>query len=94
MPAMATAVTFSVVPSAVEYPAEFAIPPAEIDISRWLRLMRAEYVEIPGLSLTEPQVRRLWGLDTLMATALLSALLDVGFLRRTGRGTYVRADQG
>jgi len=63
-------------------------------IPRWLELMRAEYTEIPGLSLTEPQVRRLWGLDALTAEALLSALLDVGFLRRTHRGTYVRSDQG
>lgn len=68
--------------------------PAEATIPRWLELIRAEYVEVPGLHLTEPQVRRLWGLDTVTAEALLTALLDVKFLKRTGQGAYVRADQG
>lgn len=68
--------------------------PGEASIPRWLQLIRAEYVEMPGLHLTEPQVRRLWGLDSVTAEALLSALLDVKFLRRTHQGAYVRADQG
>lgn len=32
--------------------------------SDWLRLIHAEYREMPGLHLTKPQVQRLWGLDT------------------------------
>lgn len=87
---------------AATYPLALSIPgqdgvsawPTEThNIPRWLQLIRAEYIESPGLKLTEPQVRRLWGLDALMAEALLSALLDVGFLRRTREGAYVRSDQ-
>jgi hypothetical protein len=57
----------------------------------WLRLIRAEYREIPGLCLTSAQVQRFWNLDANTAGALLAALLDVQFLRRTPRGTYVLA---
>jgi hypothetical protein len=55
-------------------------------------LVRAEYVEMPGLSLTKPQVERLWGLDAVTSEALLAALIDVKFLRRTVGDAYVRAD--
>jgi len=58
----------------------------------WLHLIRAEYLEIPGLHLTRPQVRRLWGLDELTCDALLDALVNVNFLRRTRTGGYVRSD--
>jgi hypothetical protein len=65
---------------------------AETHIGDWLQLIRAEYLEIPGLCLTKPQVQRLWGLDAVTAEALLAALVDVNFLRRTAKDAYVRAD--
>ena len=61
------------------------------NITTWLQLIRAEYLEIPGLCLTQSQAERFWRLDTLTCEALLSALTDVKFLRRTDRGAYVRA---
>ena len=76
------------------HPEEMAIHLTDTTISRWLQLIRAEYMEMPGLHLTEAQVRRLWSLDSVTAEALLAALLDVKFLRRTHQGAYVRADQG
>ena len=63
-------------------------------ITDWLQLIRAEYLEIPGLCLTKAEAQRLWGLDEVTADALLSALEDVTFLRRTQREAYVRADVG
>ena len=60
-------------------------------VEDWLMLIRAEYLEIPGLALTKAQVERLWGLDAVVSEALLAALVDVKFLRRTVRDTYVRA---
>jgi hypothetical protein len=63
-------------------------------IADYLQLIRAEYLELPGLRLTKPQVQRLWGLDPVASEALLSALIDVKFLRRTHQDTYVRADVG
>jgi hypothetical protein len=57
-----------------------------------LRLIQAEYLEVPGLHLTRQQVEGLWGLDTLTSEALLDALVDAGFLRRTRAGSYRRAE--
>jgi hypothetical protein len=54
--------------------------------------IRGEYLEMPGMSLTERQAQRLWGLDHDTCKALLEALLETGFLRRTHQGGYVRAD--
>ena len=65
---------------------------AETHVEDWLMLIRAEYLEIPGLSLTKPEVERLWGLDPVIGEALLAALVDIKFLRRTVRDAYVRAD--
>ena len=50
-----------------------------------------EYLEMPGLSLTVPQARRLLGLDTSTCERLLEELVDQHFLRRTPHGVYVRA---
>jgi hypothetical protein len=66
---------------------------AETHIEDWLILVRAEYLEIRGLSLTKPQVERLWGLDAVTSEALPAALVDVKFRRRTVRDAYVRADR-
>jgi hypothetical protein len=63
-------------------------------ITDWLQLIRSEYLEIPGLCLTKPQVQRLWGLDPVTSETLLAALVDVKFLRRTRQDAYVRADVG
>ena len=56
-----------------------------------LERVRGEYREMPGMSLTERQAQRLWGLDPTACRTLFDALLQTGFLRRTSRG-YVRAE--
>jgi hypothetical protein len=65
---------------------------AQTTVTDWLHLIRAEYLEIPGLHLTRMQVQRLWGLDNVTCDALLEALVDVRFLRRTRTGAYIKAD--
>ena len=67
--------------------------PVHTSVTDWLQIIRGEFQEIPGLQLTKPQVQRLWGLDALTCDALLDALVDVGFLRRTHTGAYAR-DEG
>jgi predicted transcriptional regulator of viral defense system len=59
-------------------------------VQDWLRLIRAEFDEMPDLQLTERQVESLWGLDPTVAEAILDALVSAGFLRRTRRGVYMR----
>jgi len=57
-----------------------------------LRLIQAEYLEMPGLRLTKPQVQRLWQLEPHVCEALLEALVASEFLTRTRRDAYVLAD--
>lgn len=54
--------------------------------------VRGEYLEMPGLSLTERQAQRLWHLEPEACHSLLRALVESGFLRQTPRGGYVRAN--
>jgi DNA-binding IclR family transcriptional regulator len=54
--------------------------------------VRGEYLEMPGLSLTERQAQRLWHLEAEACHVLLKALVESGFLRQTPRGGYVRAN--
>lgn len=63
-------------------------------ISTSLVMVRAEYLEMPGLHLTKPQIQRLWNLDETLCEALLDSLISSRFLRRTLRDAYVRADGG
>jgi hypothetical protein len=49
-----------------------------------------EYLEMPGLSLNEPQTRRLLGLPSDLCDAALKGLTRHGFLVETGDGTFVR----
>jgi len=57
-----------------------------------LRRVRGEFLEMPGLRLTEAQARRLWGLDSDSCIALLGALVDSNFLFRTRDGAFMRVD--
>jgi hypothetical protein len=57
-----------------------------------LRRVRGEFLEMPGLRLTESQARRLWGLDASSCNALLGALVDANFLFRTRDGAFMRVE--
>jgi Fic family protein len=52
--------------------------------------IQAEYVEMPGLSVTLPQAVRLWGLSVPQSEQLLSTLVQSGFLLRDKKGIYRR----
>ncbi len=54
--------------------------------------VKGEFLEMPGLRLTEVQARRLWALEPSLCTAVLSELVDNGFLLRTRDGAFVRVD--
>ena len=54
--------------------------------------VRAEFLEMPGLTVTVAQAARLWALDTDVCSAVLSALEEARFLRRTRQATFARAE--
>ena len=55
-----------------------------------LAQVRAEYLDMPGLKLTEQQAERLFHLDCAECEAVLEKLVGVGFLRRTNDGLFER----
>jgi len=66
---------------------------ATSNLEDWLRIIRAEYHEFPGLDLTRSQVQRLWNLDADACDQVIQTLEAEQFLRRTPRGGYVRIDR-
>ena len=58
----------------------------------WLPLVRAEYLEMPGLNLTKSQIQRLWTLEAGQCDALLDELVAADFLEKTPEDRYVLAD--
>lgn len=57
-----------------------------------LRRVQGEFLEMPGLRVTEAQARRLWGLDAASCDALLGALVDANFLFKTRDGAFMRVE--
>lgn len=60
-----------------------------LPVSEWLQRIRAEYQEMPGLSLNKEQMQRMWGLDAFVCEALVDALVAAQVLKRTATGAYV-----
>jgi hypothetical protein len=63
-------------------------------LSHMFDVIRAEYREMPRLSLTKPQMRRLWALEPMVCDALVDKLVATRVLRRTAADTYVAVDAG
>jgi hypothetical protein len=57
-----------------------------------LRRVQGEFLEMPGLRLTQAQARRLWGLDPTACSAVLTHLVDAKFLFQTRDGSFMRAE--
>ncbi len=55
--------------------------------------IRAEYLDLPGLSLTAAQAQRLWNLDSETCGLALDMMIRETFLRRTPQAQYVRGDR-
>lgn len=54
--------------------------------------VRAEFLEMPCLTLTVQQAMRLWHLDQGVCRAVLDSLLRAGFLVETRRGAFRRLE--
>lgn len=52
--------------------------------------VRGEFLEMPGLELTEAQAIKLWSLDADECRYVLDVLVAAGFLRWTTRRTVIR----
>ena len=63
-----------------------------LTVRRTIERVRAEFVEMPDLRLTAPQLQRLCGVDSSTCGAILAALVDAQFLKLGQDGRYSRAD--
>ena len=66
---------------------EAVVPTSEPILHR----IRSEYFEMPDLSLTLSQAKRLWGLSAQECEIVLGQLVLRGFLRQTDGGAFIRA---
>ena len=57
-----------------------------------VRRVQGEFLEMPGLRLTQAQAGRLWGLDAASCQVLLDTLVDAKFLFRTRDGAFMRVE--
>lgn len=55
-----------------------------------IQRIRAEYLEMPGLTLRPEQVQRLCGVDSALCESVLDTLVESGFLSRRPDGAYGR----
>lgn len=64
--------------------------PRKSDIEAMVATVRREFDEMPGLTLTVDQARRLWALEPRMCGAVLERLVQSGYLCQTDTGHYVK----
>ncbi len=63
------------------------------NIGYWRDMAAAAYEDLPGLSLTLAQARRLWHIDDERSCrVVLDSLVETGYLVRTPDARYRRAD--
>jgi hypothetical protein len=63
-----------------------------VDLRKRADVIRSEYLELPGLSLTTAQVQRLWNLDRETCQGVLDVMVREKFLKRRADAQYVRTD--
>ena len=69
-------------------------PGATIAAKNCVQQIRAEYHDLPGLSLSAAQAQRLCHVDAETCHSVLKQMVRNEFLRRTPEAQYVRADLG
>ena len=57
---------------------------------RILERIRAEYIEMPGMSLRLDQLARLCGVEAAVCKRVLDELIETRFLHLKGNGAYAR----
>jgi hypothetical protein len=65
----------------------------EQPVAEWAERIRAEYLEMPGLSLTRSQMRRMWLLDASLCDAIVDELVASHFLCCRLDNTYARVSE-
>lgn len=64
------------------------------EVARWRERIRAEYSDMPGIQLTSRQISQLWNVDPPTCGAVLTTLVEEGFLVMNANDTYALARVG
>lgn len=83
---------FSAIPGGTSFGSLGSVRNTSAGIQDVVRRIRGEFLEMPGLRLTQAQAQRLWRLDQTACEAVLGALVDARFLAKTRDGAFVRQD--
>jgi hypothetical protein len=70
-----------------------AADPITFDVDGMLQIIRAEFLEMPGMRLTRAQFRRLWHLSELDCERLVTDLIAIGFLEERAHGAIGRPSE-
>jgi hypothetical protein len=62
----------------------------EMNVDYAAARVRAEFEEMPGMTLTLPQAERLFGLDQDLLRAIVERLVRASYLRQTDSGAFTR----
>lgn len=60
------------------------------EIEMMVATVRREFEEMPGLTLTAEQARRLWALEPRVCGVVLDHLVKAGYLCQTPTGRYTK----
>jgi hypothetical protein len=61
------------------------------ELGKLIERVRDEFIEMPGMQLTEAQAARLWGIEPTACRGVVDLLVGAEFLRRTPGGRIARA---
>ena len=64
-----------------------------MNVTRVIDRVRAEFNEMPGMTLTVPQASKLFGLDEELCRSVVEQLVSAEYLRKTESGAVTRAAQ-
>ena len=67
------------------------LSPYSAPLATLLERVREHYRDEPGLTLTQPQATRLFGVAPSVCAAMFRALVMEDFLSRSGDGLFVRS---
>lgn len=62
-----------------------------MDVEVVAKRVRAEFEEMPGMSLTMPQASRLFGIEQAICKTIVDRLVTAAYLRWTQDGAVTRA---
>ena len=67
-----------------------AVLESDFEFQELQRRVQADFIEMPGLTLTYEQAVRLWACHPTVCRAVLESLVNARFLIRTRRAAFMR----